>query len=244
MRWSHAPPSVRKNRLKKISSVLSSPNWRSASVRGISQLLSWTDEQTCCWCAKTNKASWFWALSRVCQRENMFGYNLCAGGGAVQAEQPGEAWPDSVLQDGRWGGHRHLRQPGRNGCSSQLSLDWNLFCTELRVYDPDRLTTKCQGGFCVKGKPGIARKQDSPWKKSQLHIFLKPDDHFLCQVIKWWIMKHGKTKMVFHLDIIKPGRKTQLRKNHAQPRRKWGLKCDSYPAFLISLPLTRLNWKF
>lgn len=36
-------------------------------------------------------------------KKNMFGYNLCAvaGGGAVQAEQPGEAWPDSVLQDGR-----------------------------------------------------------------------------------------------------------------------------------------------
>lgn len=33
----------------------------------------------------------------------MLGYNLCAvaGGGAVQAEQPGEARPDSVLQDGR-----------------------------------------------------------------------------------------------------------------------------------------------
>lgn len=37
-----------------------------------------------------------------------------AGGGAVQAEQPGEARPDAVLQDGRRGGHRHLCQPGRH----------------------------------------------------------------------------------------------------------------------------------
>lgn len=59
------------------------------------QIKDQLDEQTCCWCTKMNKASWFW--------EKVFGYNLCAvaGGGAVQAEQPGEAWPDSMLQDGR-----------------------------------------------------------------------------------------------------------------------------------------------
>lgn len=44
------------------------------------------------------------------------------GGGVVQAEQPGEAWLDTVLQNGRWGGHRHLCQPGRDRCSRSLVL--------------------------------------------------------------------------------------------------------------------------
>ena len=37
---------------------------------------------------------------------------VCLGGGAVQAEQPGETGADAVLQNGRGGGHGHLRQPG------------------------------------------------------------------------------------------------------------------------------------
>lgn len=53
---------------------------------------------------------------------------LCeTGGGAVQAEQPGEAGPDSVLQDRRRRGQRHLRQPGKEiklhlYCNSVLNL--------------------------------------------------------------------------------------------------------------------------